>query len=132
MEAYTHAMQVHALSQISSVGLIEDHKISDRKSDDVPSSKQIPQPIMHSSIFDLRASNLAIQSAMEAYNDAMQAYTLSQILFLKPSEHLGLGDRDPDDVPTTGVLCQRHGPPIAVEFEEAASQAVNGLKSSQV
>lgn len=87
---------------------------------------------MHSSIFDLSASNLATQSAMEAYNHAMQAYTLYQISFLKPSEHLGIGDRDPDDVPTTGVLCQSHGPPIAVEFEEAARQAVNGLESTQV
>jgi hypothetical protein len=85
---------------------------------------------MPSSIFDLSASNFSTQSAIEAYTHAMQAYTLSQISFLKPSEHLGIGDRDPDDVPTTGVLYQSHGPPIAVEFEEAVRHAANGLVST--
>ncbi|CAI7641827.1 unnamed protein product [Penicillium pancosmium] len=126
MEAYTHAMQVHALSQISSLGLIEDHEISDRNSDDIPTSRQILQPIMPSSIFDPSASNLSTQSAIEAYTHAMQAYTLSQISFLKPSEHHRIGNRDSDDDPTTSVLYQSHGSPIAVEFEEAARQAVNG------
>ncbi|KAJ5742306.1 hypothetical protein N7533_011715 [Penicillium manginii] len=111
MEAYTHAMQVHTLSQILSVGLIKDQEISNRNSDDIPSSRQISEPIMPSSIFDLSASNLATQSAIESYTHAMQAYTLSQISFLNPSEHLGIGDRDPDDVLTSSVLYQSHAPP---------------------
>ncbi len=38
MEAYTHAMQAHSLSQISFLDLSENHIISDRDSDDVPTS----------------------------------------------------------------------------------------------
>ncbi|CAG7954157.1 unnamed protein product [Penicillium salamii] len=42
MEAYTHAMQAHALSQISflglNLGLSENHGINDRDSDDVRTS----------------------------------------------------------------------------------------------
>jgi hypothetical protein len=38
MKAYTHAMQTHILSQVSSLGLSEKHEISDRDSDDVHTS----------------------------------------------------------------------------------------------
>lgn len=38
MEAYTHAMQAHTLSQISFLDLSENHRISDRDSDDFPTS----------------------------------------------------------------------------------------------
>jgi hypothetical protein len=130
MESYTHAMQAHALSQISSIGLSEDPEISDGNSDEIPTSGQTPQPIMPLSIFDSSASNLSTQSATEVYTHAMNVYTLSQISFLTPGENLEIGARDSVDVPTSGVPSQRHGPSIAVEFEEAAGKAVNGLEST--
>ncbi|KAJ5340274.1 hypothetical protein N7541_009499 [Penicillium brevicompactum] len=71
------------------------------------------------SIFDTSASNPLTQSAMKAYTHAMQAYTLSQISSLGPSEIHEISDRDYDDVPTIGVLYQGPGPPIAAETKEA-------------
>lgn len=76
--------------------------------------------IMPVSNFDPSASNSLTQSAMEAYTHPMQAYTLSQISFLDIREIHEISDRDPDDVPTIGVLYQGPSPPIAAETKEAA------------
>jgi hypothetical protein len=104
MEVYTRAMQAHALSQISSLGLSENHEISDRDSDDILTSGQNSQPFIRLSIFDSSASNLPTQSAMGAYTHAMQAHTLSQISSLGRSENHKISDRNSDDVPTSSVL----------------------------
>ncbi|KAJ5413645.1 hypothetical protein N7509_000272 [Penicillium cosmopolitanum] len=122
-------MQAHTLSQISSLGLIEDYEISDRNSDNIPISGQTPQPTIPLSIFNTSASNLSTQSSMEAYTHAMQTYTLSQISFLDLSEHHEISDRVSDDFPTKNVLYQGPGP-NAVKTEEVAPQAVTGAEYS--
>ncbi|KAJ5260966.1 hypothetical protein N7524_006100 [Penicillium chrysogenum] len=84
------------------------------------------------SIFDSSASNLSTQSAMEAYNHAMQVHTLSQISFLGLnlglSDNHGISDRDSGDVPTGDVIYQGSDLPNAAETEEAARQATNGAE----
>ncbi|KAJ5820603.1 hypothetical protein N7474_006194 [Penicillium riverlandense] len=134
LEAYTHAMQDHILFQISTLDSSENHEISDKVSDDVPTSGQSLQPKMPLSIFDssgTSASNLLIQSAVEAYTHAMHAHTLSQVSSFDLSENHKIRDRVSDDVHTSGVLYQGPGPPNAAVSEEAARQAANGAELTQ-
>jgi hypothetical protein len=121
IEAYTHAMQTHTLSQVSSLDLIEYRKISENHYDGIPTSGKSPQPIVPISIFNSSAGNYSAYNAMEAYTHSMQAHVLSQMAFLKSCKTHGIECKDSDDVPTSGVLYQGPGPPIAVEIEEAVA-----------
>jgi hypothetical protein len=66
---------------------------------------------MRFSIFDSNASDLSIQSAMKVYAHAMQALVLSQMSSLDLSQDHDISDRDSDNVPISGVLCQGPVPP---------------------
>jgi hypothetical protein len=131
IEAYTHAMQAYTLSQVSSLDLTEDRKISDRNFDDIPINGRTPQPMMPISLSDSSAGIPSTCSAMEDYTHSMQAYVISRMSFIKRCETHGIADRESDDVLTSDVLYQGPGPPIAAELEEAAGQLVNGAYSIQ-
>lgn len=128
MQAYTHAMQTHTQSQVSSFDLIEYRNISDNNFDDIPTSWQSPRPIKPIAIFNSSAGNFSAYNPMEAYTHSMQAHVLSQMAFLKSCKTHGIESRASDDVPASSVLYQGPGPPIEVELEEAvAGHSANEL-----
>jgi hypothetical protein len=125
-------MQAHTLCQISFLDQNENHKISDRDSDEVFNGGPLLLPAMPVSMFDSNACTTLTQSAMEGYTHAMQAYALSQISSLDLSEDFEISDKDSDDVPNKGVLYQGPGPPNAAETEEAARLAANAAERIHV